>query len=340
MISTDFSNIAEMWQRFMDCQLSEKEEAELMAYLENNPEIMAMLEDDSAENAKLDDKEMLSAENITERLLIEKIEGVISEKDEKYIDAEIATDTKVNQSYKAYKLTIQKPDLDIHYPNKDGLKKRGIVIWLKPVSIAATIAIMATSGILLYQSLKTSENTIPGHATTVVPTDTQSDLYAQTENKPQEIITSDTADVISVKPELIKPRANHTTKVATAETNENLAQNTDTTSYPATSSTLEIEEIVPTDNIAETDNNTIEQVPEQTDTTIINTNTSIEQIPEELFAYQPQNNGVTIVKDTEFRKRLRRRASEIRNSFEEDKTVGIFRKIGDEIALAFINNKK
>lgn len=335
MISTDFSNIDEMWQRFMDCQLSETEEAELMTYLEKNPEIMDMLEDDSAENAKLDDKEMLSAENITERLLIEKIEGVISEKDEKYIDAEIATNTKVNQSYVAYKLTIQKPDLDVHYPDKDGLKKRGIVLWLRPVSIAATVAIMATSGILLYQSLKTSENTISGHTAT----DTQSDLYAQTENKPQEAITSDTADVIPVKPEHIKPRINHTQNVATAETNENIALNTDTTYNPTTSSTLDIEEIVQTDYIAETDNNTIEQESEQTDT-IINTDPSIETIPEEIFAYQPKNNGVTIVKDTEFRKRLRRRASEIRNGLEEDKTVGIFRKLGDEITLAFINNKK
>lgn len=323
----------------MNCQLSETEEAELMAYLENNPEIMDMLEDDNAENAKLDDKEMLSAENITERLLIEKIEGVISEKDKKYIDAEIATNTKVNQSYKAYKLTIQKPDLNVHYPDKNRLKKRGIVLWLIPVSIAATVAIMATSGILLYQSLKNNENTIPGHTSTVAPTDIQSDLYAQTENKAQEAITSDTADVIPVKPEHIKPRINHTQKVATAETTENLALNTDTTSYPATSSTLDIEKIVPAEYIAETDKNTIEQAPEQTDT-IINTNPTIETIPEELFAYQPQNNGVTIVKDTEFRKRLRRRASEMRNGLKEDKTVRLFKEIGNEITLAVINNKK
>ena len=44
------NNIEELWQRFLDCQLSETEEAELMAYLESNPDVMAMLEASDAED--------------------------------------------------------------------------------------------------------------------------------------------------------------------------------------------------------------------------------------------------------------------------------------------------
>lgn len=340
MTRIDQSNIEDLWQRFLDCQLSETEEAELMAYLESNPDVMAMIENSDIEDVKFEKKEMLSAENITERLLIEKIEGVISEEDEKYIDAEIESNPDVRKFYEAYRQTVQKPNLDIHYPNKDSLKKRGIVFWLRPVSIAATFVIIATSTILFYKYIGNGEkpeitNNQPD--TKVVTITTQEDLYAQkqTENNTQEIT-----------PENPISQKYHTPKNTNSYTNETLAQNTDTTTPTTTPFTSDIA-INALDSISqepiaqnvEVEEINAEQGPVPTDTTD-NINSTTDITPEELYANQSQDNGVTIVKDSEFRKFLRRRASEIRNNFREDKTIRKIREIGDEITLAFINSKK
>ena len=339
MIRIDQSNIEELWQRFLDCQLSETEEAELMAYLERNPDVMAMLENSYVEDVKFEKKEMLSAENITERLLIEKIEGVISKEDEMYIDAEIESTPDVRKSYEAYLQTLQKPNLNIHYPDKDSLKKRGIVFWLRTVSIAATFVIIATSAILLYQYIENEEKPKINdeQPNNVVTATTQEDLYAhnQTENDTQEIILENPIS-----------QNYHTPKNTNSYTNETLAQNTDTTTPATTPFTSDIA-INALDSISqepiaqnvEVEEINAEQGPVPTDTTD-NINSTTDITPEELYANQSQDNGVTIVKDNEFRKFLRRRASEIRNNFREDKTIRRIKEIGDEITLAFINSKK
>ena len=338
MTRIDQSNIEELWQRFLDCQLSETEEAELMAYLESNPDVMAMFENDNAENSKFDNKEILSVENITERLLIEKIEGIIPETDEKYIDAEIESNPDVRKTYEAYLQTIQKPDLRIQYPDKESLKKRGIVFWLRPVSIAATFVIIATSAILLYQYFGNGEypkidDEQPNNVVSVAATE---ELYAhdQTED-----------DTLEIIPENPISQNYHTPKNTNSYINETLAQNTDTTNpsstpfYPdITDNTLDSmtqETIAQNVDVEETN---AEHEPVQSDTTE-NINPATDFIPDEVFANQSQDNGVTIVKDNEFRKFLRRRASEIRNNFRQDKTIRRIREIGDEVTLALINNK-
>ena len=339
MIRIDQSNIEELRQRFLDCQLSETEEDELMAYLERNPDVMAMLENSYIEDVKFEKKELLSAENITERLLVEKIEGVISKEDEKYIDAEIESNPDVRKNYEAYLQTVQKPNLDIHYPDKDSLKKRGIVFWLRPVSIAATFVIIATSAILLYQYIENEEKPKINdeQPNNVVTATNQEELYAhsQTENNTQEII-----------PENPISQNYHTPKNTNSYTNETLAQNTDTTNPVTTPFTSDIA-INTLDSISQepiaqnvdVEEINAEQGPVPTDTTD-NINSTTDFTPEELYANQSQDNGVTIVKDSEFRKFLRRRANEIRNNFREDKTIRRIREIGDEITLAFINSKK
>ena len=339
MIRIDQSNIEELWQRFLDCQLSETEEDELMAYLERNPDVMAMFENSYVEDVKFEKKELLSAENITERLLVEKIEGVISKEDEKYIDAEIESNPDVRKNYEAYLQTVQKPNLDIHYPDKDSLKKRGIVFWLRPVSIAATFVIIATSAILLYQYIENEEKPKINdeQPNNVVTATNQEELYAhsQTENNTQEII-----------PENPISQNYHTPKNTNSYTNETLAQNTDTTN-PATTpftsdiaiNTLDSISQEPIAQNVDVEEINAEQGPVPTDTTD-NINSTTDFTPEELYANQSQDNGVTIVKDSEFRKFLRRRANEIRNNFREDKTIRRIREIGDEITLAFINSKK
>lgn len=336
MTRIDQSNINELWQKFLDCQLSETDEAELMAYLENNPDVMAMLENSNVEDVEFERKEILSVENITERLLIEKIEGVISETDEKYIDAEIESNPDVRKTYDAYLQTVQKPNLDIQYPDKDSLKKRGIVFWLRPVSIAATFAIIATSVILLYKYIENGEKPKidDEQPNNVVTATNQEELYAhnQTENNTQEII-----------PENPISQNYHTPKNTNLYTNETLAQNTETITPSTTPFTSDIADntldSISQENIAQNaDEINAEQDTVQPDTTE-NINPATDFIPDEVFANQSQDNGVTIVKDNEFRKFLRRRASEIRNNFREDKTIRRIREIGDEITLALINNK-
>ncbi|MBQ5425039.1 MAG: hypothetical protein IIU33_07410 [Bacteroidales bacterium] len=339
MTRIDQSYIEELWQRFLDCQLSETEEAELMAYLESNPDVMAMLEASDAEDVKFEKKELLSVESITERLLIEKVEGVISEEDERYIDAEIESTPDVRKSYEAYLQTLQKPNLNIHYPDKDSLKKRGIVFWLRPVSIAATFAIIATSAILLYKYIGNGEKPKidTGEPNDGVTVATQGELYVhdKTEDNIQEIIPKNPVS-----------QNYHTPKNTNSYTNETLAQNTDTTTPATTPFTSDIA-INALDSISqepiaqnvEVEEINAEQGPVPTDTTD-NINSTTDITPEELYANQSQDNGVTIVKDNEFRKFLRRRASEIRNNFREDKTIRRIKEIGDEITLAFINSKK
>ncbi|MBQ2574839.1 MAG: hypothetical protein II575_11500, partial [Bacteroidales bacterium] len=138
----------------------------------------------------------------------------------------------------------------------------------------------------------------------------------------------------------------HTPKNTNSYTNETLAQNTDTTTPATTPFTSDIA-INALDSISqepiaqnvEVEEINAEQGPVPTDTTD-NINSTTDITPEELYANQSQDNGVTIVKDNEFRKFLRRRASEIRNNFREDKTIRRIKEIGDEITLAFINSKK
>lgn len=339
------NNIEELWQRFLDCQLSETEEAELMAYLESNPDVMAMLEASDAEDVKFEKKELLSVESITERLLIEKVEGVISEENEKYIDTKIKTNQNVNKSYEAYKLTIQKPDMTVHYPDKDRLKKRGIVIWLRPVSIAASIVLIAACGIILYNAFGNGENTITYPEQNNIPQhiDNKTIADAQTDNMTEEIVVGNT------EPDL-KEVQNFQRKVKAHENNnaptETLAFNTDTI---VESSLYDSQDIAGTelDSIANDEalpvtdekNYIAEQNTENTDS-IENIEPENHASNEDLLAYQSQDNGITIIKESRFRTFLRHSANKMRSAFMNSEPANMIRDIGNEICLTIANNKK
>ncbi len=345
MTRIDQSNIEELWQRFLDCQLSETEEAELMAYLESNPDVMAMLENSDVEDAKFEGKELLSVESITERLLIEKVEGVISEEDERYIDTKIKTNQNVNKSYEAYKLTIQKPDLNVHYPDKDGLKKRGIVIWLRPVSIAASIVLIAACGIILYNAFGNGENVISNNGQNDILQNIGNKTIAdaQPDNMTEEIVIGNT------EPDL-KEVLNFQRKAKAHENNnaqtETLAFNTDTIVEPSLYDNQDIAETKP-DSVATEEtlpvidekNYIAEQNTENADT-IENIEPESNAYNEDMLAYQSQDNGVTIIKESRFRTFLRRSANKIRSAFMNSEPANMIRDIGDEICLTIANNKK
>lgn len=347
MTRIDQSNIEELWQRFLDCQLSETEEAELMAYLENNPDVVAMLENDNFENVELEDKEILSVENITERLLIEKIEGIISEEDERHIDTKIKTNQNVNKAYETYKLTIQKPDMNVRYPDKDGLKKRGIVFWLRPVSIAASIVIIATCGIILYNGLGNGEKAITNPGQSNIPQNIGNGIIAdaQTDNDAEKILIDDTynSDSVLIEEQKLPKKAKaHKNNNAPTET---LAFNTDTIVEPALFDSRDIAETeqdsIATEEAAPISNERnyiAEQNTENTDSI-----ENIEPIPysnEEVFAYESENNGVTIIKESRFRTFLRRSANKMRSAYMESEPAQMIREIGNEICLTIANNKK
>lgn len=345
MTRIDQSNIEELWQRFLDCQLSETEEAELMAYLESNPDVMAMLENSDVEDAKFEKKELLSVERITERLLIEKVEGVISEEDERYIDTKIKTNQNVNKSYEAYKLTIQKPDMNVHYPDKDRLKKRGIVIWLRPVSIAASIVLIAACGIILYNAFGNGENanTYPEQNNIPQHIDNKTIADAQPDNMTEEIVIGNTEpDLKEVQNFQRKAKAHENNNAPT----ETLAFNTDTI---VESSLYDSQDIAGTelDSIANDEalpvidekNYIAEQNTENTDS-IENIEPENHASDEDLFAYQSQDNGITIIKESRFRTFLRRSANKIRSAFMNSEPANMIRDIGDEICLTIANNKK
>ena len=345
MTRIDRNNIEELWQRFLDCQLSETEEAELMAYLESNPDVMAMLEASDAEDVKFENKEMLSVESITERLLIEKVEGVISEEDEKYIDTKIKTNQNVNKSYEAYKLTIQKPDMNVHYPDKDGLKKRGIVFWLRPVSIAASIVLIAACGIILYYAFGNGENTITYPEQNNIPQhiDNKTIADAQTDNMTEEIVIGNTEpDLKEVQNFQRKAKAHENNNAPT----ETLAFNTDTIVEPSLYDNQDIAETKP-DSVATEETLPVidekkyiaEQNTENTDS-IENIEPESNAYNEDMLAYQSQDNGVTIIKESRFRTFLRRSANKIRSAFMNSEPANMIRDIGDEICLTIANNKK
>lgn len=345
MTRIDRNNIEELWQRFLDCQLSETEEAELMAYLESNPDVMAMLENSDVEDAKFEKKEMLSVESITERLLIEKVEGVISEEDEKYIDTKIKTNQNVNKSYEAYKLTIQKPDMNVHYPDKDSLKKRGIVFWLRPVSIAASIVLIAACGIILYNTFGNGENTItnPEQNNILQNIGNKTIADAQPDNMTEEIVICNTEPSLKEEQYFQRKAKAHKNNNAPTET---LAFNTDTI---VESSLYDSQDIAGTelDSIANDEalpvidekNYIAEQNTENTDS-IENIEPENHASDEDLFAYQSQDNGITIIKESRFRTFLRRSANKIRSAFMNSEPANMIRDIGDEICLTIANNKK
>lgn len=344
MTRIDQSNIEELWQRFLDCQLSETEEAELMAYLESNPDVMAMLEASDAEDVKFEKKEMLSVESITERLLIEKVEGVISEEDEKYIDTKIKTNQNVNKSYEAYKLTIQKPDMNVHYPYKDRLKKRGIVFWLRPVSMAASIVIIATCGIILYNVLGNGENVISNNGQIDIPQNTSKGTIADAQTDNDADGDTDNSEPVLIEEHKLQRRTEaHKNTNVTAET---LAFNSDTIGEPTLYDSpdlaeTELDSIATEDAAPVTDENfyIAEQNTENTDS-IENIEPNNPASDEDLLAYQPENNGVTIIKESKFRTFLRRSANKMRSAFMNSEPANMIRDIGNEICLTIANNKK
>ncbi len=353
MTKINNENINEYWQKFLDCCLSENEESELMAFIEANPELIAEIDETNNFGNTTYDKSTLSPENITENLLIKKIEGVISETDNAIIETEISDNSETQKTYEAYRKTISTPDLSICYPDKNKLLKRGIVVWLKPLSaVAAILIILIGIGFVIVRNIDADKNA-KNEKVEIAKTGNIPDEIT-IENEKKIIPKTDSVNTNSVKEEIQKSasKAIIVKKINQENTepknDENLALNTATDSViiiPETINSEIVEQNAETENI---DSIVIENIDNHivyNSKNDIETNEEIIEQTEEIENFIATNdnnstNGITIVNDTKWRKKLRRTANQIGDGLKESGIVTKFIEIKDEITLAYINSKK
>lgn len=154
-------NYDNYWNDYLEGQLSESLEQELFLFLDDNPVLYDKLVDD--DNLKLDtpeisfdNKESLYAENQVDNLLIAKLEGVISEENDKLITEKINTDKAIQKDYELYKKTRLYADTNIKFPNKSKLKKQiTIPLFARITSIAAILFVVYVAGSYVFHSSET-----------------------------------------------------------------------------------------------------------------------------------------------------------------------------------------
>ena len=148
---------------YRENNLSTEQVAELMIFLEENPDLK--VEFDSFEtftlqpdgNIAYSKKETLKKTTVTstnnidsdnyEEKLVANLEGDISEEERKELAAFMELNPRVKLESNLYRSTILQPDLNIAYPNKESLKKKGVFVLYRTqmiygLSIAASIIIL------------------------------------------------------------------------------------------------------------------------------------------------------------------------------------------------------
>lgn len=157
-------NYGAYWIDYLDGNLSSEQEEDLFSFLEKNTEIAGDLidvEDNQLPkfDIELPNKKELLNQNLTELLLIAKLENEISEENEALIDKKINSNPKIAHSHSLYKKTILVPNNEIVFPDKESLKKTVRVPLFRYVSsVAAAITIVFVAGYFLTRNVDTSIN--------------------------------------------------------------------------------------------------------------------------------------------------------------------------------------
>lgn len=155
-------NYGAYWIDYLDGNLSSEQEEALFSFLEKNTEIAGDLidvEDNQLPkfDIELPNKKNLLNQNLTELLLIAKLENEISEENEALINNKIKSNPKIAHSHSLYKKTILVPNNEVVFPDKKSLKKTVRVPLFRYVSsVAAAITIVFIAGYFLTRNLDTN----------------------------------------------------------------------------------------------------------------------------------------------------------------------------------------
>jgi len=163
---------------YRENNLSPEQVAELMIFLEQNPDLKASFEayenielatDKSikfAEKESLKKSYLISTDHINhenyEETMLAKLEGDISENENIELIAFMELNPKLKLEYNLLRSAFLKPDESIIYSDKESLKKRGIFVLYKTqliygLSLAASIIILLGS---YFGFLKSSQQTL------------------------------------------------------------------------------------------------------------------------------------------------------------------------------------
>lgn len=150
-------NYENYWKNYLNGNLSESLEQELFNFLDSNPILYNKLVDDDelkleAPAVQYENKSDLYAENQIDNLLISKLEGVISEENDKYITQKIESEESIKAEFEQYKKTRLHADKNIQLPNKKKLKKSvSIPLYQRISAVAAIFLVLYVAGIYVFQ---------------------------------------------------------------------------------------------------------------------------------------------------------------------------------------------
>jgi len=149
---------------YRENNLSPEQVAELMIFLEQNPDLKTSFEayekiDLKADNSikftskqNLKKTEVVATANITqenyEEIMIDKYEGSLSNKNDEEFKTFLVTNPKLKLEYNLFRSTFLKPDETVVYSDKESLKKRGVIL-LYGTQIMYGLAVAASIIILL-----------------------------------------------------------------------------------------------------------------------------------------------------------------------------------------------
>lgn len=148
---------------YRENNLSAGQVAELMIFLEENPDLKASFEayenieleaDNSikfAAKENLKKSHLIPTDNINEsnyeEVMVAKLEGDLSDEEKIELKAFMELNPIVKLEYNLYRSTFLTPDPNIFYPNKESLKKKGLFVIYRTqlvygLSIAASVIIL------------------------------------------------------------------------------------------------------------------------------------------------------------------------------------------------------
>ncbi len=148
---------------YRDNNLSAEQVAELMIFLEGNPDLKASFEAYEKIELEADNSiKFIAKENLKkshfiptyninesnyEEVMVAKLEGDLTDEEKIELKAFMELNSIVKLEYNLYRSTFLKPDPNIFYPNKESLKKKGLFVIYRTqlvygLSIAASVIIL------------------------------------------------------------------------------------------------------------------------------------------------------------------------------------------------------
>lgn len=192
----DLHNYEAFFLDHLEGKLSEAQERELFAFLEEHPELKAVLENFEEVTLEpetvFESKDSLKKAEFGDEALIAYVEGEADAAAARDIEALALQNKAFGHELALYKSTVLKPGAEIKFPNKARLKKRGVVVYLSNPYLRVAAAVLLLLGLFFLVNRFTGTQVEPGKqpvlASTsknnaVVPTKENNEKIPAKENK-------------------------------------------------------------------------------------------------------------------------------------------------------------